>query len=62
MTDNSKAQSLTPSPSPAGAGEGSIVTEMVDNHFRKAQWYPIFLPAVVVHLLFDAAAMMIRPK
>ncbi len=37
MTDNSKAQSLTPNPSPAGAGEGSIETEMVDNHFRIAQ-------------------------
>ncbi len=37
MTNNSKAQPLTPIPSPAEAGEGSIVTEMVDNHFRKGQ-------------------------
>ena len=28
---------LTRIPSPADAGEGSIVTEMVVNHFRKTQ-------------------------
>jgi hypothetical protein len=37
MTDNEQSSALTPIPSPAAAGEGSIVTEMVVNHFRKTQ-------------------------
>jgi hypothetical protein len=48
MADNQQSSALTPTPlpwgegfvlcpSPAVAGEGSIVTEMVDNHFRKTQ-------------------------
>jgi len=37
MTDKLQSSALTPSPSPAAAGEGSIVTEMVVNHFRKTQ-------------------------
>jgi hypothetical protein len=38
MTDNQQSSALTPIPSPAPAGEGSIVTEMVVNHFRKTQY------------------------
>jgi hypothetical protein len=34
MTDNQQSSALTPIPSPADAGEGSVVTEMVVNHFR----------------------------
>jgi len=37
MTDNQQSSALTPIPSPVAAGEGSIVTEMVANHFRKTQ-------------------------
>jgi hypothetical protein len=37
MTDNQQSSALTPIPSPADAGEGSKVTEMVVNHFRKTQ-------------------------
>ena len=37
MTDNQQSSALTHIPSPAAAGEGSIVTEMVVNHFRKTQ-------------------------
>jgi hypothetical protein len=36
MTDNWQSSALTASPSPASAGEGSKVTEMVVDHFRKA--------------------------
>jgi hypothetical protein len=36
MTDDQQSSALTPIPSPADAGEGSIVTEMAFNHFRKA--------------------------
>jgi small neutral amino acid transporter SnatA (MarC family) len=35
MNDHWQSSALTPIPSPAMAGEGSIVTEMVVNHFRK---------------------------
>jgi len=35
MSDNQQSSALTPIPSPATAGEGSIVTEMAVNHFRK---------------------------
>ena len=35
MTDNQQSSTLTPCPASAAAGEGSIVTEMVLNHFRK---------------------------
>ena len=38
MTDNQQSSALTPIPSPAAAGEGSIVTEMVINHFRTTQY------------------------
>jgi hypothetical protein len=34
MIDNQQSSALTPNPSPARAGEGSVVTEMVDSHFR----------------------------
>jgi hypothetical protein len=37
MTDNQQSSALTPIPSPAAPGEGSIVTEMVVNHFRETQ-------------------------
>jgi hypothetical protein len=36
MTDNQQSSALTPIPSPTTVGEGSFVTEMVVNHFRKA--------------------------
>ena len=35
MAEYSQRLALTPIPSPAAADEGSIVTEMVVNHFRK---------------------------
>jgi hypothetical protein len=38
MTNNQQSSALTPIPSPAVAGEGSIVTEMVVDHFRKIQY------------------------
>jgi hypothetical protein len=34
MTEDEQSSALTPSPSPAIAGEGSIVMEMVVNHFH----------------------------
>jgi hypothetical protein len=34
MTANEQSSALTPIPSPADVGEGSVVTEMVVNHFR----------------------------
>ena len=34
MTDDQQSSALTPIPSPTDAGEGSVVTEMVVNHFR----------------------------
>jgi hypothetical protein len=34
MNVNQQSSALTPTPSPAFAGEGSVVTEMVDDHFR----------------------------
>ena len=34
MTDKQQNSALTPIPSPASAGEGGVVTEMVDSHFR----------------------------
>ena len=37
MPDNQQSSVLTPIPSPTAAGEGSIVTEMVVNHFRKTR-------------------------
>ena len=37
MPDNQQSCALIPIPSPAAAGDGSIVTEMVVNHFRKTQ-------------------------
>jgi hypothetical protein len=37
MDDNWQSSALTPIPSPAKAGEGSVVTEMVVNHLRKAK-------------------------
>jgi len=36
MNNNWQSSALTPIPSPTTAGEGSVVTEMVVNHFRKA--------------------------
>jgi hypothetical protein len=35
MNNDQQSSALTPIPSPATAGEGSVVTEMVANHFRK---------------------------
>jgi hypothetical protein len=37
MTDYQQSSALTPIPSPTAVGEGSVVTEMVFNHFRKPQ-------------------------
>ncbi len=37
MNDNQQSSALTPNPLSRRAGEGSIVTEMVVNHFRKPQ-------------------------
>ena len=47
MTDSWQSSALTPTPLPKGegfvlcplplAGEGSVVTEMVANHFRKTK-------------------------
>lgn len=37
MTESKQSSPLTPSPSPANAGEGSIVAEMVVNHFRNTR-------------------------
>jgi len=37
MTDDWQSSALTPNPSPAYTGEGSIVTEMVSNHFRNTR-------------------------
>jgi hypothetical protein len=34
MTNYWQSSALTPIPCPAAAGDGSIVTEMVVNHFR----------------------------
>jgi hypothetical protein len=35
MNDSLQSSALTPNPSHAGAGEGSVVSEMAVNHFRK---------------------------
>jgi hypothetical protein len=37
MIDNQQSSALTPNPLFRCAGEGSIVTEMVVNHFRKSR-------------------------
>jgi hypothetical protein len=37
MTDNRQSSALTPIASLAEAGEGSKLTEMVVNHFRKTK-------------------------
>ncbi len=37
MSDNQQSSALTPNPLSRCAGEGSSVTEMVVNHFRKSQ-------------------------